>query len=219
MNNKRITNIAPITAEKVLADTLHTPRGVIFFQGPLKYQEIQQLYMDGGLDNFRNPTEQQQTLSYISQLPEGRVYAACIGKTIIGYVTFHGPEFPRWNYCGLKELLELGGLEVSKNWRGLGVAQRLLEYAFSTHGFEDHIVISMETYSSWDLECSGMCLWEYRRMLEKLLSKVGMERRFTDDPEIADHPANMLTARLGANVSREARVRFEKLLFLKCNGS
>ncbi len=216
---RKLREIAQPAAGGVLTDTLYISRGALFFEGPAGYQEITQLHMDEGLDRFRNPQEQQQTLAHISQIPEGRVFLACSGRTIVGYVTFHRPEFPRWNTCGLQELLELGGLEVSKNWRGMGIGRGLLEYAFLAHDFEDCIVISMETYCNWDLQGSGMNLWEYRRMLENILLRVGLERRLTDDPEITDHPANMLTARVGSNVSRETRVCFEKLLFLKRNGN
>ena len=216
---KRTAEITANTTAGVLANTLYTARGALHFQGPLTYQEINQLHMDEGLDKFRNPREQKETLAYISTLPEGRVFVARSGRTITGYLTFHLPEFPRWNQCGLKEVIELGGMEVSRSCRGMGIALGLLQYAFSSHDFEDYIVISMETYCNWDLRGSGLNLWEYRNMLENLLSKVGLERRLTDDPEVTDHPANMLTVRVGGNVSPETLAEFEKLLFLKRNSN
>lgn len=203
----------------VTADFYYTPRGSICLQGPVTREEMGHLDMEEGLDKFRLPVEQKKVLDTITELPEGRVFIARQEQTIIGYITFHLPEFPRWAQSGIPGLIELGGLEVSRNWRGQGVGQALLDYTFFAHDFEDSIIISIETYCNWDLKGSGMNLWEYRRMLEKILGRVGLERWLTDDQEITDHPANMLTVRVGNRVTTETRLQFEKLLFLKrhCN--
>lgn len=216
---RKMEEITLNTTTSVAADFLYTPRGSIYLQGPLTTQEMGSLHMDEGLDKFRLPQEQKKVLDVITQLPEGRVFVARQDQNIVGYITFHMPEFPRWAHSGIQGLIELGGLEVSRRWRGMGIGQALLDYTFTAHDFEDYIVISMETYCNWDLKGSGMNLWEYRRMLQKVLGRVGLERWLTDDQEITDHPANMLTVRVGNRVNTETRMQFEKLLFLKrhCN--
>jgi acetoin utilization protein AcuA len=216
---RKMEEIVPNPTAGVAADFLYTPRGSIYLQGPVAFEEMGCLHMDEGLDKFRLPEEQKKVLDTITLLPEGRVFVARRDHTIIGYITFHLPEYPRWAQSGIQGLIELGGLEVSRYWRGMGVGQALLDYTFLAHDFEDYIVISIETYCNWDLKGSGMNLWEYRRMLEKVLGRVGLERWLTDDQEITDHPANMLTARVGNRVNAETRSQFEKLLFLRrhCN--
>lgn len=72
------------------------------------------------LDAFRKPREQFDALVDISELPEGRIIIAHNGETLLGYVTFHYPdEMERWSEAGMKDLLELGAVEVADDYRGL----------------------------------------------------------------------------------------------------
>ncbi|HUW63499.1 MAG TPA: hypothetical protein VMW83_02200 [Spirochaetia bacterium] len=50
-------------------------------------------------------------------------------------------------------------------------------------------------------------------MLTRLFGRTGMVVRFTDDPEIKEHPANVLMARIGANVPTPDILAFEDMLF------
>ena len=193
----------------------NTSKGMVKFYKLKKKDELDELDIDEGLRNFRKPQQQLEALKEISELPEGSVFVACHGKTIIGYLAFHKPEFPRWAKAAeseLVELIELGGIEVSTAWRGEGIGKNLLRWTVDNFDFESNIMISIETCYNWKSRDPSISIWEYREMIKNVLSHIGLKPKSTDDPEILEHPANMLTARIGKNVNPKAREKFEKLL-------
>ena len=82
---------------------------------------------------------------------------------------------------------------------------------------ENYIVFSTEYYWHWDLEGSGLNVWEYRKVMEKVMAAGGLKPLPTDDPEIMSHPANSLVVRIGKNVPKESREKFDELRFLDRN--
>jgi acetoin utilization protein AcuA len=197
---------------KVAKGLILTPQGAIHLEGPVTGDYIQRLSMHEGLNNFRPATRQQEALASIPELPNGKVFIARHEQEIIGYVTFHHPdEYSRWHKHPW--VLELGAIEVTTNWRKYKVAQHLLQEAFSNDFVDDFIVITIEYCWHWDLRSSGLTMWDYQRMLTKLFSSVGLKKRATDDPDILEHPANVLMVRPGKNVPKEALQRFEELTF------
>lgn len=192
---------------------LPSDHSFITVSGPLSPEQLEACRMCSGLNNFRRPEDQHRALIDIARLPEGKVYAAMAGDLIVGYITFHYPEFDRWARSGIENLLELGAIEVSKHWRGLGIAKALVQAPFETGLMDDKIIVSLECYHSWDLRDSGLSVWEYKKMLEKLLAGAGFVTTPTDDPEIICHPANMLSVRIGPNADQRDIDKFRSLLF------
>lgn len=182
-----------------------------FLEGPVIARSLENLNINKKLTNFRQAEEQKKALISISKLPKGMIYIARSGSEIIGYITFHRPEeYFKWSKH--PKVLELGGIEISSDWRKKGIAEALLNEAFSNPVMEDFIVITMEFCWSWDLKGSGMEIFEYQKMLEKLFGMVNLKRRATNDPEITEHPANVLMARVGENVRAKDIILFEKML-------
>ena len=62
---------------------------------------------------------------------------------------------------------------------------------------ENVIVYTTEYYWHWDLEGTGLSVWDYRAMMENFMKEAGMVWFATDDPEICAHPANCLMVRIG----------------------
>ena len=62
---------------------------------------------------------------------------------------------------------------------------------------EDYIILTTEYYWHWDLKGTKLNVWEYRKIMEKMMNAGGLEYYATDDPEISSHPANCLMARIG----------------------
>lgn len=196
------------------ARVMVTPRGPVVIQGPAESEYLETLVMNDCLKGFRSPERQHQALITIANFYEGMVYIARYKKEIIGYITFHYPdEGSRWR--SQPRILELGSVEVSNDWRKLGIGRSLLEEAFSNERFNHHIVITTEYCWHWDLKGTGVDVWTYQRLLTKLFGGVGFVRRHTDDPEILEHPANVFMARLGGKVSKEDLMRFEAICFKK----
>ena len=77
------------------------------------------------------------------------------------------------------------------------------------------VVITTEFYWHWDLQGSGLNVWEYQKMLTKLFGSVGFKRRHTDDPEILEHQANMLMVRFGKRVNQAYIKAFDDLTYQK----
>ncbi|MDI6872017.1 MAG: N-acetyltransferase [Bacillota bacterium] len=183
---------------------LDTPRGQVLIRGALPPSALVRLTLDPSLRMFRPPDQQKQALLAIAAQPLGAVVAATFEETVIGYATFHPPDSHcRWATPGLP-VLELGALEVAAGWRFMRIGRNVLETAFSADVLEEWIVFSTEYCWHWDLEATRLSVWEYRKLLYAILENVGLVMVPTDDPEIAAHPANMLTVRCGARVDPAA---------------
>lgn len=190
---------------------LDTPRGPVLIRGALPPSILSDLTLDPSLRMFRPPDQQKQALLTIAAQPQGAVVAATSSSTIIGYATFHPPDGDcRWAVPDLP-VLELGALEVAAGWRFMRIGRNVLETAFSADVMEEWIVFSTEYCWHWDLEATRLSVWEYRKLLYAILKNVGLLLVPTDDPEIAAHPANMLTVRCGARVPPAACEEFLKL--------
>lgn len=192
-----------------------TPDGELVIEGPVSPEVIAHYEMDEGLRAFRPPKRQKQALIEISGIPDGRIILAHLESRIMGYVTFHPPDsFERW-YKGPSEVRELGAIEVSPKVRRYGVGRKLLEVAFSDPDMENFLIVATEYYWHWDLENTGLHVWEYRELMRQLMSHVGMVVKDTDDEEICAHPANMLMVRYGINLKKDCILKFEQILFQK----
>ncbi|OKP80037.1 acetoin utilization protein [Paenibacillus sp. P3E] len=193
---------------------LHQQDSILTLSGPLSPDTLKGLQMHPDLDAFRKPQEQLEALIEIAGLPEGRVIAAVAGNMIAGYVTFHYPdELELWSQGGMVDLIELGAIEVADGYRGMGLAKLLITSAFEQEQLENCIVFTTEYYWHWDLKGSGLDVWAYRQMMEKLMQTVDMVWYATDDPEICSHPANCLMVRIGREVPMSSQETFDRVRF------
>lgn len=199
---------------KRLRREIETPKGLVVVGGPIPPEEIKELSMNDGLRAFRPPDRQHQALIDIATMEKGLIFAAIHEQEIVGYVTFHPPDkFERWGKVYIPSLIELGGIEVSGDWRGAGLARTILEVSFANDRFAENIVVATEYCWHWDLKGTGLPIFKYRQMMEKLFSAVGLFPLGTDDPDICAHPANMLTVRVGSKVDSEDFIAFETLRY------
>ncbi|WP_419877294.1 N-acetyltransferase [Brevibacillus centrosporus] len=186
----------------------------LLIEGPISGSELASYRFDDGLKAFRIPEQQHQALIEIADLPEGRIIVAREDDLVLGYVTFLHPDpLERWSQAKLPDLLELGAIEISHLIRAGGVAKKLLEVSFADDAMEDYIIITTEYYWHWDLKGTGLDVWQYRKVMEKVMGSVGMVWMATDDPEICSHPANCLMARIGKRVPPESVEAFDGMRF------
>ena len=192
-----------------------TEKGTFIIEGPISSERLAQYHFHNGLVAFRHPEEQKRALLGIADLPEGRVIVARDGDTVIGYVTFLYPDpLERWSEAKMENLLELGAIEVAAPYRGLSIGKQLLVVSFMDDAMEDYIVITTEYYWHWDLKGTGLNVWQYRKVMEKMMAAGGLKWYATDDPEICSHPANCLMARIGNRVDQESVEKFDRLRFM-----
>lgn len=196
--------------------TRDTPNSTTIIEGPLPSSEIKKYRFHEELTAFRPAPKQFDAILSIADFPEGRIIIARTEDTIIGYVTYLHPDpLERWSKFNMENLIELGAVEVIPAYRGAGVASGLLKVSMMDAYMENYIVISTEYYWHWDLDEMRMSVWDYRKMMEKIMAAGGLMPAPTDDPEIISHPANCLMVRIGRNVPEESIKRFDKLRFLQ----
>lgn len=193
---------------------IKTPNGSIYIEGPVSSDKLASYEFHEGLVAFRQPKQQQKALVEIAGLPEGRIIIARQHDMIIGYVTYLYPDpLERWSEGKMDDLIELGAIEVASEFRGFSIGKSLLKVSMMDESMEDYIIITTEYYWHWDLKGSGLNVWEYRKMMEKMMSSGGLKWYATDDPEISSHPANCLMAKIGKNITQESIEKFDRLRF------
>jgi acetoin utilization protein AcuA len=194
--------------------TIATPAGDVIVEGPVAPEVLAGLDFHEGLKAFRTAPKQKEALVGIADLPEGRIIIARQGNQVVGYVTYLYPDpMERWSEAQMDDLVELGAIEVAAPYRGGSIAKTLLAVSFLDDAMNDYIVISTEYYWHWDLDSTGLSVWDYKEVMKKVMGSVGMENFATDDPEITSHPANMLMARIGTRVGLDSIERFNNVRF------
>lgn len=196
------------------AKEIETPNGTVIVEGPIPPDKLAGYKFHEDLTAFRPAPRQHKALVEIAKLPEGRIIIARKDETIIGYVTFLYPDpLERWSEGKMENLIELGAIEVIPEFRGCEIGKNLLIVSMMDDAIEDYIIITTEYYWHWDLKGTGLNVWEYRKMMEKMMNAGGLEWYATDDPEICSHPANCLMVRIGKRVDNESIQKFDQLRF------
>ncbi|MGE6628851.1 GNAT family N-acetyltransferase [Bacillus sp. NPDC077027] len=194
--------------------TIERETGDIFIEGPVPPDELATYTFHEGLTAFRSHEEQKQALVEIAGLPEGRIIIARLGQLVVGYVTFLYPDpLERWSEGNMENLIELGAIEVAPPFRGCSLGKHLLDISMMDPQMEKYIIITTEYYWHWDLKGTKKNVWDYRKMMEKMMNAGGLVWFATDEPEISSHPANCLMARIGREVSTDSIERFDRLRF------
>lgn len=192
-----------------------TTHGEVIIEGPLSSAELNKYHFHDKLTAFRPAQQQFTAILGIADRPEGRMIVARTEDTIIGYVTYLHPDpLERWSEFNMNNLLVLGAIEVIPQYRGAKIASKLLELSMYDNFMENYIIISTEYYWHWDLQGTKLSIWDYRKVMEKMMAAGGLSPTRTDDPEINSHPANCLMVRIGKNVSKKSIDQFDKLRFL-----
>lgn len=187
----------------------------LIVEGPVSAETLSSYTFDDELTAFRKPAEQFEALKEIAALPEGRIIVAREGEHIVAYATYLYPDpLERWSEGNLPFLLELGAIEVSLNYRQLGLGKEILKLSMLDDQVEDYIIITTEYYWHWDLKNTQLNVFEYKEIMQKMMQAGGMEVFSTNDPEITSHPANCLMARIGSRITSEQIEQFDKIRFM-----
>lgn len=196
------------------AAQVDTSKGKVIIEGPVTPERLSSYHFHEDLVAFRRPAEQHKALIGIAKLPEGRIIIARDQHTIVGYVTFLYPDpLERWSEGNMEKLIELGAIEVIPAFRNNKIGKRLLEVSMMDAYMENYIIITTEYYWHWDLKGTGLSIWDYRKVMEKMMNAGGLEVYSTDDPEITSHPANCLMVRMGTHITNEDIQEFDHLRF------
>lgn len=74
----------------------------------------------------------------------------------------------------MENLIELGAIEVIPAFRGHSVGKTLLAVSMMDPQMEKYIIITTEYYWHWDLKGTNKDVWEYRKMMEKMMNAGGL---------------------------------------------
>ena len=197
------------------SQTIRKNNKEIIIEGPVDSEKLKNYYFDDGLKAFRPPKKQYEAILSIADFEEGRIIIARDEDKIIGYATFLHPDpMERWATYKMDNLLELGAIEVSHEYRGIKVGSTILEVAMRDNYMENYITITTEYHWHWDMKTTGLSIWQYRNVMEKMMAHGGLKPMSTDDPEIVSHPANCLLVRIGENVDAESIKLFDSMRFM-----
>ncbi|MDD5747576.1 MAG: GNAT family N-acetyltransferase [Actinomycetota bacterium] len=195
---------------------LDTPRGMVEIENYSPSSMLEKLSIDDGIFMFsrHNPERQKEALVNVAKSDGGNVVTAVIGETLVGYVGIHHPsERERWGKPKYNWLFELGAIEVSRNYRKLGIANAMLQATFDDPFYEDKIVFATGFTWHWDMEGTGLDKFQYRSMGVKFFGRYGFMEMSTDESNISMDPANLFLVRLGKSTTFSQYQKFAALLF------
>jgi acetoin utilization protein AcuA len=205
-------------AGRVGAAVIHeTPMGKLMIRSNCPPGCYAGLQLEEGLGHFSHYSSiihKLEAFETIASRKEGRVTLALLEPNlIVGYGTCWYPDSDdRWSALG-ELMYEMGAVEVSRNFRSLQLAGRILEATLNEDFFEDKITYMCGFSWHWDLEGSGMNAVRYRQMMMKLYSRVGFREVYTNEPNIALREENLMMIRVGSRVTPEDQRRFRYLRF------
>jgi acetoin utilization protein AcuA len=210
-----------------LTHSLHpTPQETVFSssRGQLRIHTacsaefLHPLRLEEGIGRFaryRSIISGVSTLEKVAALPDANVTVALSPeRRIIGYVECSYPdaiEGWRENADGL--CYELGAIEVSRNWRHVGIGRAMVATLLNDPFVETKIFFLTGYCWHWDTDQTGLSAYAYRNMLVRLFRPFGFRVYLTNNPEIRMASANVLMARIGSKVSQQQIERFHQMLF------
>jgi acetoin utilization protein AcuA len=175
------------------------------------------LRLDSGLGQFSHYASIIQKLDVFQEVAsgkDGRVCTALVdGNAIAGYgACWYPGKGDRWSKLG-ELCYEMGALEVSRNFRGMGLGKTIFDTLMEDDFYEDKIAYMNGFSWHWDLDGTGLTMVEYRRALMGLLKAHGFKECITNEPNIALREENFFMARIGSRVSEEDQKKFRNLRF------
>ena len=188
------------------SEVFETPKESILLRNFCPPSLVERLTVDSGLHAFaRLPEREHQLLVDIARSPDcALTLAHTSAGAIVGEVTLtFGDDW--WE--GLEDIYEVT-IEVSSNWRKLGIARKLLAFALELETLDDMILFAMGLSWHWDLEGMGITPRRYREMIRQLFSSQGFTEYATTEPNINLEPANILLVRIGKRVDQYVANRF-----------
>lgn len=194
------------------------PRGQLRVSTWCQPEFIATLEMDEGIGvfaHYRSMVRNRDMLLRMAAQPHSNIVLAHTGEDkIIGYIVFGYPSrLERWGRWEDGLIYELGSIEVSRSWREVSVARKMLEVSLDEDWFEDKVLILTGYCWHWDLEGARLSKLDYRRKLMGLFAQFGFRHHYTNEPNIMLDLANFLMVKVGSRVSLADQERFLDLCF------
>jgi acetoin utilization protein AcuA len=197
--------------------TKETPKGLVTVRPVCPPGFFGHMEMESGLGHFAHYSsiiKNVNSFETIARRKGGRVTLAVLEPNlIVGYgLCWYPDETDRWNALG-ELMYEMAAVEVSRNLRGMHLARTVMDVTMDDDFFEDKITYMMGLSWHWDLEGKGLSAAQYRRLMMELYSLYGFREVYTNEPNIALRPENVMMIRVGSRVSEEDQTKFRYLRF------
>lgn len=212
---EREDSIKEAEPKKIIRE-LDTSKGKIEIENYCPPEKLESMLIDDGICMFsrHDPERQKRALVTVSKSDGGNVVVGVHDSTIVSYIGIHKPsERERWGKPNYPWLFELGAIEVSRNYRRLGLAAAMLKVSFEDPYYEDKIVLTTGFTWHWDLEETGLTKYQYHDLGAQLMGRFGFIEMATDEPNITMDSANLFLVRVGKNVTFSQYQKFASLLF------
>lgn len=186
--------------------SLETPKGPLLLRDFCPVSLVERLRPDPGLRTFaRLPEREHQLLLDIARSPDCALTLAHTPLgAIVGQVTI-APADEWWE--GIENLYEVA-IEVSSDWRGVGIARNMLAFALELDALEDMILFAIGLSWHWDTESLGISVYRYRELISRLFGSQGFIEYPTTEPNVSMEPSNVLLARIGKRVDKRTANQF-----------
>lgn len=198
--------------------TLASARGPVQIVTVCTPERLRSVTIDAGIGRFaryRSIISGIHTLEKVAALPDANVTIALSpAQQIVGYIECGYPDAAegwRDNADGL--CYELGAIEVSRNWRRVGIAREMVAAILADEFIETKIFFLTGYAWHWDTDQTGLSAYAYRNLLVRLFRPFGFQVYLTNNPEIRMSSANVLMARVGRGITPQQRQRFQHMLF------
>ena len=187
---------------------LETPKGTLLLRDFCPPSLVEHLEADTGLTAFAHlPEREHELLLKIAKSPD---CALTLAHTPTGEIVGQVTLAPGDEWWGELENVYEVAIEVSTNWRGMGIAKQSLTFALELEALEDMILFAMGLSWHWDLEGMKIPLYRYRRLIAHLFGTQGFVEHETTEPDISMEPGNILLVRIGENVDQGVVRQFFK---------
>jgi acetoin utilization deacetylase AcuC-like enzyme/GNAT superfamily N-acetyltransferase len=185
---------------------METRKGQVLLRDFCPPSFVERLKADDGLRAFaRLPEREHRLLVGIAKSPDcALALAHTPAGEIVGEVTL-APGDAWWD--GIENVYEVA-IEVSSNWRSMGIAKGLLAFALELDALEDMILFAIGLSWHWDIEGLGITVYRYRQLIASLFVSQGFVEYPTTEPNVNMEPGNILLARIGSRVDQRLASQF-----------
>ena len=207
-----------MTSALSIETALKTPLGDVCIRSFCSPDEIRRYTLDeqfGVAEDYKSLYSQRASLEKIAEQADANVVLTLDAEDhIIGYGVLADPEpQERWTDLGPGLIMEVKAIEVSRTWRSVGIASKMIKLMLD-HPRIEAMVVYLVGYSwTWDLKGTRKSAEVYRQMLVNIFEPFGFQPYETNEPNVCLKPENILMARIGSNVSQAITDRFKWLRY------
>jgi acetoin utilization protein AcuA len=197
---------------------LETPMGKLSIYSFASPDEIRRLSFDRQFSEHRGfrslYTRGESLIKRATEEDANVVLAVTDKENIIGFgvLAYPGPD-ERWARLEPRVMMEVKAIEVTRDWRRMGVGSVLVKGMLSHPGVEEKIIYFVGFTWTWDLEWMKMTASKYRKMMVRLFQPFQFNECKTNEPNICLDADNLFMCRIGKNISDRLLDDFKWLSF------